>query len=254
MDNSSDPTLDTLHLDQHMAAPKDEYAAVDSDVLPAGELNVADTPCRYETRSRSMPLIVPSCDNSMAGTINIESPLKCKGRQQLRLPSFKALGIAVPHPDHLLTPPEEPDQFAWKPHSQPLPHLQDFDIPRSIPLEVSKLTPEDEPTMAAPLDSEGLISSNNPATLPEVLAVVSEDPEMRPTSSSSEEDSPGGPTWLEHAIDAVGKLVTTNIRIRLRLRLANLSSVHSPHNWNDKQCALHAVPYTTMSSIRRIFC
>ena len=210
MDNLLHSSFDTLPLDQNMAAPKDEYVAADCEVLPAGELNVPDARCRYETRSRSMPLIIPSCENLVAGTINIESPLKCKGRQQLRLPSFKALGIAVPHPDHLLTPPEEPDQLAWQPHSQPLPHLQDFDIPRSIPLQASKLTPEDEPTMAAPLDSEGLVSGNT-ATLPEVLAVVDEDSEMRPTSSSSEGDSPGGPTWLEHAIDAVGKLATTNI-------------------------------------------
>ena len=210
MENLSDPLFDTPPLGQTMALPKDDYPAADSEVRPAGELNVGDARCRYETRSRSMPLIIPSCESLVAGTINIESPLKCKGRQQLRLPSFKALGIAVPHPDHLLTPPEEPDQFAWQPHSQPLPHLQDFDIPRSIPLQTSKLTPEDEPTMAAPLDSEGLVSGNA-ATLPEVLAVVDEDSETRPTSSSSEEDSPGGPTWLEHAIDAVGKSAPSNI-------------------------------------------
>ena len=210
MERLSDPLFDTIPLEQNMAVPKGEYPTADSEFQPARELNVVDARCRYDTRSRSMPLIIPSCENLVAGTINIESPLKCKGRRQLRLPSFKALGIAVPHPDHLLTPPEEPDQFAWQPHSQPLPHLQDFDIPRSIPLQTSKLTPEDEPTMAAPLDSEGLVSGHNTATLPGVLAVVDEDSETRPTSSSSEGDSPGGPTWLEHAIDAVGKSAITN--------------------------------------------
>lgn len=235
-----------------MAVSKNQDSTPDSELLPAGELNVFDARCRYETRSRSMPLIIPACENLVADTINIESPLKSKGRQQLRLPSFKALGIAVPHPDHLLTPPEEPDQFPWQPHSQPLPHLQDSDIPRSIPLQTSKLTPEDEPTMAAPLDSEGWVSGNNTATLPEVLAVVDEESEMRPTSSSSEGDSPGGPTWLEHAIDAVGKLATTNVSVYCRL--ANLTSFHSPYNWNDKQRTLHAVPYTTMSFIRRDEC
>ncbi|KAL8688195.1 MAG: hypothetical protein Q9218_005833 [Villophora microphyllina] len=36
-----------------------------------------------------------------------------KARQQLQLPSFQALGIAVPYPPSILTPPDEPTPLGW---------------------------------------------------------------------------------------------------------------------------------------------
>lgn len=175
------------------------------DVKLVDELGTANIRLPYEQRSRSMPLIKSPSESLSAGTVEAASPIKGKGRRDLRLPSFKGLGIAIPHPDNLLTPPEEPDQISWHPHphSQPLPRLQDFDIPRSIPSHVASMTPEDDQTMVAPHESEGLGSGKN-TTISTALEAVPEVPEMGPTSSSSEEDSPGGPTWLEHAIDAVG--------------------------------------------------
>ena len=154
----------------------------------------------------SMPVIIKALGESPSiSTISLGSSQKGSDRHELRLPSFKALGIAVPHPDHLLTPPEEPDQLAWHPMSQPLPHRQDYDILQSF----QRLTPEDEQTMTAPLDSEGAGQASYKTSVPQAIELVEEEPTMRPNSSSSEGESPGEPVWIEHAIDAVGKFYST---------------------------------------------
>ncbi|KAL8793839.1 MAG: hypothetical protein Q9195_003564 [Heterodermia aff. obscurata] len=158
---------------------------------------------RYQVRSMSMPVIKPLGERPSVGTISRGSSQKGSDRHELRLPSFKALGIAVPHPDHLLTPPEEPDQLAWHPMSQPLPHREDCDRLQSFHRPTQRLTPEDEQTMTAPLDSEGAGEASNRTSVPQVIELVEEEPTMRPNSSSSEGESSGEPVWIEHAIDAV---------------------------------------------------
>ena len=221
--------MDLASSSQKMTAVEIKNTVDVQNVKLVDEPGSANIRVPYEQRSRSMPLMKSPFESNPAGTVEAASPpVKGKGRRDLRLPCFKALGIAVPHPDHLLTPPEEPDQISWHPHSQPLPHLQDFDIPRSIPSYLASMTPEDDQpiaaegdqTVVAPHDSEGLASDNNTSTVSAALEVVQEESELRPTSSSSEEDSPGGPTWLEHAIDAVGMS-------RAASRLVAYSSTHS---------------------------
>ena len=161
---------------------------------------------RYEVRSMSMPVIKGTTGGSSAKAINTELPHKCKDRQDLRLPSFKALGIAVPHPDHLLTPPEEPDYVAWHPLSQPLPERQDYEPLQGFSRPTAGMTPEDDQNMAVPLDSEGINSEYSAAATLGSLDIAEEDDTAgRPNSSSSEEESAGGPVWIEHAIDAVGR-------------------------------------------------
>ena len=181
-----------------------------NESAPIHDLSIAELRSRYEARSSSMPTLKPICQNASPTSKILELPNNTKARHGLQLPSFKSLGIAVPRPDHLLTPPEEPDLLAWHPLSQPLPTRADIDIPRSVPDPAVRLTPEDEQTMTVPLDSEAIDSeamdletSTRSTTQP--FEVTEEDPAMRPSSSSSEGDSPGGPVWLEHAIDAVGK-------------------------------------------------
>ena len=192
-------------LDSSMAS------AADGNELEQGHptseaLDSVESRSRYQVRSMSMPAIKALGKRPSIGTISTGSSQRGSDRHELRLPSFKALGIAVPHPDHLLTPPEEPDQLAWHPLSQPLPHRQDYDILQSFHRPTQRLTPEDEQTVAAPLDCEGTGQASNTTSVPQAIEIVEEEPHMRHNSSSSEGESPGEPVWIEHAIDAVGKV------------------------------------------------
>ena len=197
----------TRAMDRSRARPSIEDA-MSSEDSRLDELSIAESRSRYETRSMSMPAIKPWGESASVEMVKAAIQHNFKLRQELRLPSFKALGIAVPHPDQLLTPPEEPDQMAWYPNSQSIPYLQNLEIPRSVPVPTARMTPEDEQVMTAPFDSEGVDTEQITTSVSGPLAVVEEDSSSRPSSSSSEDDSPGGPVWIEHAIDAVGELTT----------------------------------------------
>lgn len=192
-------------VDSRMASAADENAVEHGNPTPEVS-DTVESRSRYQVRSMSMPAIKALGENPSIGTVSTGSSQKGSDRHELRLPSFKALGIAVPHPDHLLTPPEEPDQLAWHPLSQPLPHRQDYDILQSFHRPTQRLTPEDERTMTAPLDCEGAGQAGNSSSAPRAIEFVEEEPAMRHNSSSSEGESPGEPVWIEHAIDAVGKV------------------------------------------------
>lgn len=189
----------------------------------------AESRTRYQVRSKSMPFLEPSGEFSTTRTVNATLPLESWACQELRLPSFKALGIAVPHPDHLLTPPDEPDQIAWHPLSQPLPQRQDYETLQDLSRPTERMTPEDDPTLAAPLDSEGVEPDSNTASGPQSLDILEEDPVIRSNSSSSEGESPGGPVWLGSAIDAVGKPRTATSGFGFHS--ANSQSVRNTCEW-----------------------
>ena len=210
-------------LESGMASAADENAVGHEN--PASEVSdTVESRSRYQARSMSMPVIEAVGKRPSIGTISTGSSEKGSDRPELRLPSFKALGIAVPHPDHLLTPPEEPDQLAWHPMSQPLPNRQDSDIQQRFHRPTQRLTPEEEQTMTAPLDSEGAGQASNTTSFPQAIEFVEEEPTMRPNSSSSEGESPGEPVWIEHAIDAVGKVDSA---LNIECAHAKFQSVHS---------------------------
>ena len=137
------------------------------------------------------------------------------GQGTLRLPSFKSLGIALPHPDHLLTPPDEADMGLNEPLL--LPHHAAH-IPRSAPVATNNTMASNNQT-TPPQDSDAppQDKSIKEATTPTVEPAQSTDataqnvpssiePALsRYPSSSSEEDTPRGPMWLERAVDTVGK-------------------------------------------------
>lgn len=162
-----------------------------------------------------MPIIETLVKSLAISSVNAEVPHRSKDRHDLRLPSFKALGIAVPHPDQLLTPPAEPDQIAWHPMSQPLPHRQDYKDPWSMTRPAERMTPEDDQIMAVPLDSENVDLGSGITSVSQVVEPEEEDSTMRPNSSSSEEESTGEPMWFEHAVDAVGKTPKARFRVLL---------------------------------------
>ncbi|KAG6986694.1 hypothetical protein G7Y79_00074g098910 [Physcia stellaris] len=151
----------------------------------------------------SMPIIETLGSTPVIASANAEVPHRSKDRHELRLPSFKALGIAVPHPDQLLTPPAESDQIAWHPMSQPLPHRQDYENPWSMTRPAERMTPEDDQTIPVPIDSENVDPGSGVTSVPQVVEPEETDATMRHNSSSSEGESTGEPMWFEHAVDAV---------------------------------------------------
>ena len=101
--------------------------------------------------------------------IPLDPARTAKSRHNLQLPPFRLLGIAVPHPDFLLTPPEDPESnIQWK------------DSPKS-PTRISTTFPIQNPPRML---SEGL-SPRTPTIHDFVLAAGNEDPPpLHPTPSS----------------------------------------------------------------------
>lgn len=165
---------------------------------------------KNQARSISLP-IIEKTESSQTKSL-LEKRAKAGG-EVMRLPSFKSLGIALPRPDHLLTPPHEPDMA-------PLDTLQLSGelthIPSSAPAttainmcSINQATP--------PQDTDGSASqaSNaNQGATPRAEATGSTDAGaqhasaatesalVRHSSSSSEEDTPRRPMWFEAAVEA----------------------------------------------------
>ena len=162
-------------------------------------------------RSLSMPRMEQMNSNQASSLLQKRAQA---ARGELRLPSFQSLGIGLPHPDHLLTPPDEADYFAIDPLA--LPH-QAGPIPRSAPnlptinmASNNQTTPPQESESTMPQESEDNQSNISTAASSQVTGSVAQnasstDPVLeRHHSSSSEEDTPRGPVWLEKVVDAVG--------------------------------------------------
>lgn len=167
---------------------------------------------RDQARSISMPIIEKTV--SIGGKSLLQQRAQAVGGN-LRLPSFKSLGIALPHPDHLLTPPDEPDMGLYDPSSLPQYAAQ---IPRSAPV-ATNITMASMNQTTPPQDSDAPSQNKGikEATTPTIESAQSTDvtaqnvpPSIelaleRQQSSSSEEDTPRGPMWLDGAVDAIGK-------------------------------------------------
>lgn len=123
-----------------------------------------------------------------------------KARQHLQLPTFKSLGIAVPHPDFLLTPPDEVD-LMWS------TSFHD-------PAMTTKNTPILRPTSVA---SEGTIPDT-----PHVHEFMSDSSANTPLPSQAQTPGDAGTgsadasnersAWLEQAIEIASKRGSLVIR------------------------------------------
>lgn len=114
-----------------------------------------------------------------------------KARSHLQLPPFRSLGIDKPHPDYLLTPPDEVDLIKFNQSPQ---------NPSCMPTS----TPQ---SFAATRSSEG----TTPET-PVVREFVSDSDTNTPTQgamagtgSGLEDISSGRSTWLEQAVEIASK-------------------------------------------------
>lgn len=170
--------------------------------------------------------IVPSCRvtreknleiNSFAGISNGKRtsamnktailPLHVRARQNLRLPSFKALGIASRLPDALLTPPDESTIQFRKP-APPSYFSRSSSFPTSIPKTPSSDLTDFALNMGNVLSTEASSSTQPAVPTAETEGMETEPDRSGPMSSSSEEEElpPNYPGWLVEAVEAVGKL------------------------------------------------
>lgn len=166
-------------------------------------------------RSISMPIIEQVISHQRKSRLQ-KRALAARG--ELRLPSFKSLGIALPRPDQILTPPDDADSFVFNPLALSAEALS---VPRSAPnlptIQSTHMASTDQDT--PPQESESTMAQDGDKTetntpigeAPPATRTMTQDESStapvlaRHPSSSSEEETPRGPVWLERAVDAVGK-------------------------------------------------
>lgn len=210
---------DLVMLDMGIEKPEEvAVAAVEGAETCTADVSQSTEDGRYKGpfesgpgRSISMPIIEKV--NSRQET----SLLQKRGhaaRGDMRLPSFKTLGIRTLRPEHLLTPPDDADistldqlrssyQAAPEPRSAPATTLlaSDSNTHTTSPRNSEPSMPDQGPNdqMATPIaeSQQGTAAApSDGATNDPLLA--------RHPSSSSEEDVPRGLSWLDEAVDAVG--------------------------------------------------
>ncbi|KAL8871621.1 MAG: hypothetical protein Q9174_002589, partial [Haloplaca sp. 1 TL-2023] len=137
--------------------------------------------------------------------------LSTKARQQLQLPSFKALGIAVPYPTSIITPPDEPTSIDWtsptmgQSSSTPTPkasassNYQAGTMPGTMPPS------PDPPAAAHQTSSDTPTQGSGPAmaTSTSQSANADEGGPLNEDSGSVAEIASNTPLWLEKAIQAI---------------------------------------------------
>ena len=135
---------------------------------------------------------------------SLSAPSDVKPRQQLRLPSFKPLGISQLYPDALLTPPDEASLIHWTPSplgmSDP-PTSQTASEPTGM---VSRATRPEASVLSGSIAEE---NTNTPTSVPAVPAIaVHKDEKGDEGSASGSDEAPEAPSWIESARQAIGTL------------------------------------------------
>ena len=176
------------------------------DESPASQITSEGTPATrkdilLQSRSQSMP----EAEKQTASAMPSKS---ARARQGLQLPSFRSLGIANPHADSLLTPPDEAgvDPLLGSDLDQSTPMSGQYGIKPaelspadSPPLESDQRQPQATPTSFSKADRPPHITFSSPA---EHVVPGEKAPS---TSSSSASESVGGPGWYDKTVETIGK-------------------------------------------------
>lgn len=131
-------------------------------------------------------------------------PSTNKARQQLQLPSFHALGIAVPYPTSILTPPDEPATM-----NSMSPNMgQSQSTPTPKGLVPGEMQASNTPQSPFPPGSI-LGASNDTPTQAPVGSVISPSiqsgnaPASGSSNSSTATETGSNSSWLDQAIQAI---------------------------------------------------
>ncbi|KAL8934662.1 MAG: hypothetical protein Q9216_005795 [Gyalolechia sp. 2 TL-2023] len=144
---------------------------------------------------------------AMPPSIQSKSPSRAKIRHQLQLPSFKALGIAVPYPTSILTPPDEPSAMDWE-----APDMDNVNGSKATPTAAESM-PSDVPptnTPQSPFPGNSILgASNDTPTQGPIGSLISpsvpsahDQGSGSSDSSAATETAPNAP-WLEGALTVI---------------------------------------------------
>ncbi|KAL8712667.1 MAG: hypothetical protein Q9220_003199 [cf. Caloplaca sp. 1 TL-2023] len=133
-----------------------------------------------------------------------------KVRQNLQLPSFHALGIAVPYPPTILTPPDEPAPLSWD-----SPLIDEASItPTQIRSHTDDVSATNTPQVSYPSGQVG-IASNPTAAQDPAASLISpsiqsgDDQKTISSDSSTATEIASYAPWLEQALGAIVPLVAS---------------------------------------------
>ncbi|KAL9025041.1 MAG: hypothetical protein Q9196_006065 [Gyalolechia fulgens] len=133
-----------------------------------------------------------------------KSPSRAKARHHLQLPSFRSLGIAVPYPTSILTPPEEPSTMDWKSHDT------DQSGTASTAREPSPSDVHPINTLQSPCPGSSILgASNETPTQGSIGALVSpsvpstHDQGSGSSNSSAATEIASNAPWLERALKVI---------------------------------------------------
>ncbi|KAL8947099.1 MAG: hypothetical protein Q9222_006582 [Ikaeria aurantiellina] len=133
-----------------------------------------------------------------------------KGRQNLQLPSFHALGIAVPYPPTILTPPDEPAPPSWNSSL-----LDEASVtPTQLRLPTSDVSASTTPQ--APYPNRSIrVASNQTVGQDAAASLISpsiqsgDDHKTNSSDSSTATEIASYAPWLEQALGAIVPLVAS---------------------------------------------
>ena len=205
-------------------------------------------PKTLDTQTRS----INTLDLTAAMASPAVSPSRMmKTRQHLQLPPFKSLGIAAPHPDVLLTPPDEHDTICWTDPFQKLPH-----IPTSSPCSHLMRIASEGTTPETPLVSEFVSAagaetpkSSQPTASQVPVPMTSQGGEGLqdlPASNTQSDNSQGRTTWLADAVEVTCRTNQSHIFMS-----ANSSSINHLSSWRLPTCDQRALPHPALSIVGR---
>lgn len=118
-----------------------------------------------------------------------------KARQNLQLPPFKALGIVLPHPDFLLTPPYETD-VKWNASSQD---------PSELPPTTPILRPTSVTSAATTPETSHVHEFISERTLNTPTSTHTNTPGAMTEEVGQDEENNDRSSWLEQVVDIAGK-------------------------------------------------
>ena len=238
------------------------------------------TECGYEDSEASRLSVGQSCSQPMASSRSLTTVLqwskspsssaevmaltkdqpatlpRSKARQNLQLPPFKLLGIAMPHPDFLLTPPDEVDEFPW---GQPVSDLQP--VSSSLFYQNPANTASEGNTPQTPVVKEFLSESGTETPKPshpaqsqssEIMTSTTSraSEETSTTSGSQDLNSRERLAGLQEAVEIAGRFKWSTVNC---FRLIGFS-VFDFKYWRTSTCHQRSLPHPTLPIIRECSC
>ena len=135
---------------------------------------------------------------------SLSVPSNVRPRQQLRLPSFKSLGITPLYPDALLTPPDEASLMHWTPSLLGMSDPPINQPPQGLTGTLPQATMPKTPVISGSVPEESNSASSSAPAAP--LTAVHKDEKGDGGSASSGDEAPETPSWIEYATHAIGTL------------------------------------------------